>query len=300
MFDALFSEVLYFVLGSILAIAGLIRFLTATFPRRARPRRSTYRILGATLLAVGLAIAVPFAPTVFQTLNVLTTPTPRATGRVLAQNETVGGIRFQAGSTVFTMSDGLLVSADLTTPHTIDGLTVTGHVEFWRVSPGKHVISRATLVADQEIPNSAGAWCSSSQPIEMDIEKFYLKECQLARPLTRDTATVPARVDIQYSDRSWSIDSPAGNPPSYVAGIRIPSGWTSFIVFDPGARLTSLSPKRDPPPGTQLWVEIRGIQLTGFIRFHGDPEHLVEGTLWEDALIDGVRHTKGELVDFPI
>lgn len=298
-FDEMFDDVIYFAVWSLVALIGLIRLVTENYPRPPRPSRIAHQIAGGALLLLGLIAAAPYAPTIVGILKVLLTPEPRARELVLAQDQTIAGIAFQSGSIVTVMPDGLLVSAELKRPHTIDGLTVTGHVEFWRVNAegGTYELSRATLAADQEIPNSAGAWCSTNQPISMDTNRRRLSECELARALKRDNVEIPAGSHIKYDTSYWVVDLPSGGKPVSIDGLSVPGGWTMEIWFDPAIHLSSLSPRIDPTPETQLWVEIHGIRLMGSIRF---PERgsLVEGELWQDATIEGTAHKKGESVRF--
>ena len=219
---------------------------------------------------------------------------PSAKQTVLTQDQTISGIAFLAGSTVGVVEDGILVSAELKRPHDIGGLVVIGHVVFWgHHMEGGNALVEATLAADQEIPDSGGMWCSPNRPIHMNVDPRSLRGCELARPLIRDGLKIPAGSNLQYGP-AWVIELPAGEP-ALIDGISIPAGWNiSVLSLDP-TDLSYLSLPFQPKPEAQLWVEIRGVRLTGTITFleHGS---VAQGELWEDTTIDGQVHKKGEQV----
>jgi hypothetical protein len=289
----MFDTELYFVLWSFVALLGLIALVTGIYHWPARSNRNVQLTAGAILFLVGVIAAGPFAGESMAVFRVLLFGEPGAKQTVLTQDQTISGIAFLAGSTVGVVEDGVLVSADLKRPQDIGGLMVIGHVVFWghHMEGGKALIE-ATLAADQEIPDSGGMWCSPNRPIHMNVDPHSLRGCELARPLIRDGVSIPAGSNLQYGP-DWVVELPAGEP-ALINGILVPAGWNMRLSLDPTV-LSYLSTPFDPKPGAQLWMEIRGVRLTGNIIFmeHGS---VVQGELWEDTTIDGQIHKKGERV----
>lgn len=285
----MFDDEFAFLLWTLLALTGLI-FVTAS-------KRRVYRTVGASLLFIGIVGAIPHTERTLRTLKELFTPAPRANPLVLAQDQTIDGIAFHAGSTVSVMPNGVLLSAELKSPHAIDGLAVTGHVEFWHVNEGQNRLTLGTLAVDQEVPNSEGAWCSAGQPIRMDVTTRSLSRCRLAHPLTAYPIAIPAGADIGYRARSLIVDLAEVGAPSSMDGLLIPAGWHVIIQLEPPVAITGPRAPMDPQPPNQLWLEIHGVPLTGSIAF---PENgaKVEGELWQDAMVEGKACKKGEQVRF--
>ncbi len=287
----MFDNELYFVLWSFVALLGLILLVTGIYHWPAQANGNVQRTAGAALLLVGVIAASPHAAEAMAVFRVLLLGEPSAKQTVLTQDQTISGIKFLAGSTVGVVDDGILVSAELKRPHDIGGLAVIGHVVFWghHMEGGKALVE-ATLAADQEIPDSGGMWCSPNRPIHMNVDPRSLRGCELARPLIRDGIRIPAGSNFQYGP-AWVIELPAGQP-ALIDGISVPAGWhMSFLSLDPTV-LSYLSLPFEPKPEAQLWVEIRGVRLTGTITFleHGS---VAQGDLWEDTTIDGQIHKKG-------
>jgi hypothetical protein len=290
----MFDNELYFVLWSLVALLGLVVLVTGIYHWPARANRSVQLTAGAILLSVGVVAASPFAAESMAVFKVLLYGPPSAKQTVLTQDQTISGIPFLAGSTVGVVEDGILVSAELKRPHDIGGLVVIGHVVFWgHHMEGGNALIEATLAADQEIPDSGGMWCSPNRPIHMNVDPRSLRGCELARPLIRDGIRIPAGSNFQYGP-DWVVELPAGEP-ALIDGISVPAGWNmSLVSLDP-AVLSYLSLSFGSKPEAQLWVEIRGVRLTGTIVFleHGS---IAQGELWEDTTIDGQVHKKGESV----
>ena len=280
---------IYFVLWSLVALIGLIRLWTA------RPNRRAHKIIGAALLLLGVAAAIPMVPLVLLFIRAVFFP-PQADRLVLAQDQTIDGIAFQSGSIVKVMPGGILISAELQRPHSIDGLAVTGHAEFWSAhsqeGPKQTTLTLGTLVADQEIPNSGGMWCTPNRPIRMNFNPSGLRACELARPLTRDFLSLPAGSNLENGP-DWAVDLPSSGDPATINGLTVPPGWSMKIQIDPVVTIASLNPTRE----TQSSVTIRGIPLTGHISFV-EQGTKVAGELWQDATIEGEPHKKGDQVRF--
>ena len=289
----MFDNELYFLLWSFAALLGLIVLVTGIYHWPARANRSVQLTAGAILLSVGAIAAIPFAAESMAVFRVRLFGVTSAKQTVLTQDQTISGIMFLAGSTVAVVEDGSLVSAELKRPHDIGGLVVIGHVVFWghHMEGGKALVE-ATLAADQEIPDSGGMWCSPNRPIHMNVDPRSLRGCELARPLIRDGTRIPAGSNFQYGP-DWVVELPAGEP-ALIDGLSVPAGWNIRLSLDPTV-LSYLSVPFDPKPEAQLWVEIRGVRLTGTIIFleHGS---VAQGELWEDTTINGRVHKKGESV----
>ncbi|MGO9273269.1 MAG: hypothetical protein ACLQOO_24040 [Terriglobia bacterium] len=282
MLDHMLDHAISFVLWSLVALIGLIRLVTETYPRPARRSRPAHQIAGAGLLLLGVIAASPHGP---RTLKEIFLAAPHPNQRVLAQDQTISGIVFQAGSIVGVKPDGDLVSAELKRPHTIGGLVVIGHVEFpTSTLRGGTFLTLGTLTADQEMPNSGGVWCSSSRPFSTPVSIANPNECELARVLIRDGARIPAGSQIQYWSTGWIVDLGYGGGPASIEGLSVPAGWTVSLDLEPAISLSNLRVPSNPTPETQLWVEIHGVKLTGMIYF---PEKgIVDGELWQDATIE--------------
>jgi hypothetical protein len=289
----MFDNELYFLLWSFVALLGLVVLVTGIYRWPARANRYVQLTAGAILLSVGVLAASPFAAESMAVFKVLLFGEPGAKQTVLTQDQTISGIAFLAGSTVGVVEDGILVTAELKRPHDIGGLVVIGHVVFWgHHMEGGDALVEATLAADQEIPDSGGMWCSPNRPIHMNVDPRSLRGCELARPLIRDGIRIPAGSDLEYGP-GWHVQLPTGEP-ALIDGISVPAGWNMSLSLDP-AVLSDLSLPFQPKPEAQLWVEIRGVRLTGTIIFleHGS---VAQGELWEDTTIDGQVHKKGERV----
>ena len=146
------------MLWSLLALIGLVLLLVETFAHPERPHRPVYQMVEAGVVLLGIIAASPHVARAFETFQELLAPAPEA-------------ITFKAGSTVAVMPNGALDSAELKTPHLIDGLNMIGKVKL-RTSgtdAGKEVtrVWEGTLVAEQEMPNLPGLWCSPKRPIMM-------------------------------------------------------------------------------------------------------------------------------------
>lgn len=290
---------IYFVLWSAVALIGLFRLITETFSRPRRRSRRAHQIAGGGLLVVGVLAASPYAPETFYMFDELFHPAPPPRELVLATDRTIDGIAFKAGSTVAITADGDLDTAGLKIPHMIDGVTVNGHVRF------KHLVSirgtreahlwSGTIVADQEIPGSGGLWCSPKRVLTMDEPSFG--KCDLARAVTRDGVTIPAGSYMEYTPTSWTVVLPGNAAPVSIKGVRIPGGWKMEVGIYPYVTLSTLEGPSDPAPEIQPWVEVEGLRLTRFIMFR-EPQHEVQGELWEDAVVEGKAHKKGESVRF--
>jgi hypothetical protein len=289
----MFDNELYFVLWSLVALLGLIVLVTGIYHWPAQANRNVQLTAGAIILSVGVIAASPYTAESMGVLRMLLFGEPGATQTVLTHDQTISGIAFLAGSTVGVVEDGILVSADLKRPHNIGGLVVIGHVVFWghHMEGGKALVE-ATLAADQEIPDSGGMWCSPNRPIHMNIDPRSLRGCELARPLIRDGIRIPAGSNFQAGP-PWNVELPAGEL-ALIDGISVPAGWNMVLSLDPTV-LSSLSVPFQPKPEAQLWVEIRGVRLTGSITIL-EHESVAQGELWEDTTIEGQVHKKGESV----
>jgi hypothetical protein len=289
----MFDNELYFLLWSFVALIGLILLITGLYHWPAFANRSVQLIAGACLLLGGVIGALPYAPESIEVIKLLLVGEPRPLQRGLAQDQTIGGIRFLAGSTVGVVEDGILVSAELNRPHNIGGLVVIGHVVFWgHHLEGPDALVEATLAADQEIPNSGGIWCSPNQPIHMNVDPHTLRGCELSRPFIRDRIKIPAGSNFQGGP-NFTIELPKGEPAS-INGMSVPGGWSMRLSLDP-AVLDSIGAPFNGTPETQF-VEIRGVRLTGNIFFRD--QNVVDGELWQDTTIAGEPHKKGERVRF--
>ena len=190
--STMFDSELYFLLWSFVALLGLIVLVTGIYHWPARANKNVQVTAGAILLLVGVITAGPFAAESMAVFRVLLFGEPSAKQTVLTQDQTISGIAFLAGSTVGVVEDGILVSAELKRPHNIGGLVVIGHVVFWGHHMEGKALVEATLAADQEIPDSAGMWCSPNRPIHMNVDPRSLRGGELARPLIRDGIRIPA------------------------------------------------------------------------------------------------------------
>jgi hypothetical protein len=287
---------IYFLLWSFVALIGLIRLVTESFPRPKRRIRPAHQIAGGGLLLLGIIAAIPHAPRALRTLDEFMNPPPPPKKVVLATDRTIDGIAFQAGSIVSIRPDGDVESAELKSPHIIDGVAVNGHVDFKYESPGPdaHLWS-ATIVADQEIPNSGGLWCSPNRRLTIDVPGFGM--CEIARPVTRDGITIPAGSFIEYAPVNWTVTLANNAEPVWIEGLRVPGGWKMWLRMDPYVTILNLTGPENPAPETQLWVEVHGIRLTRLVMFD-EPKADVEGELWEDATVEGIPHKKGESAKF--
>jgi hypothetical protein len=293
---------LLFLLWAFVAAVGLICFLFAMFPRAARPKRTRYRMIGASLAVIGMLLATPYAPAVLVDLRELLTTPPKAKATILAQDQTIDRIPFLAGTTVAIMPDGTVQSAELKSPLTFKGLTVTGHVEFAEsgivADATDTYITTGTLASSQEIPESDGVWCSPNRPFVMRFNPYSLDECELAQALKRPAIEIPARSHVKRGNR-WTVDLPPGASPSSIGGIAVPGGWQVFLGSNPDLALAALSSPYPTVPGVQPWVEIQGLQLTGYIDFRAEGTRM-GGELWQPATVEGVPHKRGDKVEFPI
>ncbi|MGO9273268.1 MAG: hypothetical protein ACLQOO_24035 [Terriglobia bacterium] len=290
---------IYFVLWSLVALIGLIRLMTETFPRPKRRIRPAHQIAGGGLLLLGVIAAIPHAPQALRTLDEFLKPEPPPKRLVLATDRTIDGIALRAGSIVAIRPDGDVESADLKSPHTIDGIVVNGHVDF------KHQLSErgtwearlwsGTIVADQEIPDSGGIWCSPNRRLTIDDPGFG--NCEIARAVTRDGITIPAGSYMEFAPTHWTVTLPSSGAPVSIEGLRVPGGWKMRLGIDPHVTLSILEGPSDPAPEIQPWVEVHSLRLTGLIIFE-EPEHDVQGELWEDATVEGKAHKKGDSVRF--
>jgi hypothetical protein len=293
------DDEIYFTLWALVAFIGFIRLLTESFLRGSRPRRIVHQMAGGLLLFAGIVFAIPHAPKGMRFYRELLTPAPIAERTVLAQDQIIDGIAFQAGSAVAVMPDGKLSSAELQRPHLIDGLSVIGHATFFRVSVGggaeRTRLYEGTLAADQEIPNSGGVWCSPKRPVRLNLEfeTGGLTWCEVARMVTIDGVNVPPGSFLTCTFGSWDVELPVGDP-VLVDGVSVPGGWNFSVLKGPPSRISSLYIRSDTP-NARRWVELHGVRLTGFINFTLDSA-MASGDLLEDTTIDGVLHKKGESV----
>jgi hypothetical protein len=89
---------------------------------------------------------------------------------------------------------------------------------------------------------------------------------------------------------------PAAADAVAIDGVSVPGGWDISFAINPAVRLSSIYPNSEiVTPKTQLWVEFHEVRLTGFITFFFDGT-TVGGDLWQDTIIGGTPHKKGESV----
>jgi hypothetical protein len=286
----LFDAPVYFVIGVLVAIVGIV-FLVF-------PEGRKLKVAGGCVLAVGMLGALPFASVALMFFKAILIPDPPPEKRVLTQNETVDGIAFEAGTTVEVVrSEGRLIAAELTRPQTIDGLVVTGHISFWRGGGSEPThFSSATLAAAQEIPGFAGMWCSPNQPMQINSSPPAL-DCELARAVIRDGIEIPAGAYIRIYGGTWKVELREAGEAALIAGLTIPAGWRIDLQVEPSFVISSFFLPKPTRPETQPWVEIDGFKVTGNIIFL-EKGAFVMGDLWEDAVVEGIPHKKGDSVKF--
>jgi len=285
-----FDAPVYFVIWGLVAIVGIV-FLVF-------PKGRKLKVAGGCVLVVGLIGALPYAWVTLMLLKAILILERPPEKRVLTQAETVDGIAFEAGTTVeVVMPEGRLISAELTRPQTIDGLVVIGHISFWRGGGSDPTrFSSATLASAQEIPGSGGMWCSPNQPIQININPLQF-DCELARAVIRDGIGIPAGSYIRIYAGRWHVELREAGEGALIAGLTVPAGWRIDLEVAPSFIIDSFTPPIPAGPETQLWVKIDGFKLTGSIIFL-EQGVFVMGNLWEDAVVEGTPHKKGDSVKF--
>lgn len=226
----------------------------------------------------------------------------------LKEKKTLGDITLEEGTRVYLNDDKSLRSAELSTPHEIRGMLLTGSFSL----SDQGWIEKAVLARDALI----GGYPCGPGPVEFyregDPDRF-----NLGKPYKFGSRELPPGVTVRLSKGIlWRVEAPE---PIRLDGILF-AGGMSAIYFYPSGRIETgylaedsaingfplekemlfgLSEKGEVMHGWLTEKKMIGsVPVRGQFAFHKGRNHLKMATLAADHVIQGLPIARGEIVEF--
>ncbi len=207
----------------------------------------------------------------------------------LAKEQKLGDVLLPAGASATMYRDRLQKAQLPPGAHVINGLRLTGTVEFYG-----GLVTKAILAEDSELD---GEWCARGTEVQIDPQlrrptKFTLARQSKILKQQWPAGTVVERFAFGPQDQTY-FHLPVGEPVKIIEGIPLgtaPDYDAGFRNSD--ARLKTVSV--DSNSGRPAFLTLGGLEICGFVTFGDDGT--ARGQLRADTLIDGENRYRGTFV----